>query len=96
MSGHPHGQSEHTPECRALLAQLGDYIDGELKQTLCAEIEQHLAHCDDCRVLVDTTRKTVLLYRQHGQQSRVELPAEITSRLWRRLDKEGCVNSSDE
>jgi anti-sigma factor RsiW len=76
------------------LAQLGDYIDGELEQSLCAQIEQHLAGCDDCRVLVDTTRKTVLLYRQHGQQNQVELPADITSRLWQTLEEEGCVSSS--
>jgi anti-sigma factor RsiW len=98
MSRHRHAHSahgEHTPECQALLAELGDYIDGELEQTLCAEIEQHLAHCDDCRVLVDTTRKTVVLYRQHEQQSRVELPAEITSRLLQALDEEGCVSNPD-
>jgi len=95
MSGHHHGHHEHTPECQALLAQLGDYIDGELEATLCAEIEQHLADCDDCRVLVDTTRKTVLLYRQHGQQSRVELPVDITSRLWQKLNEEGCISSAD-
>ena len=95
MSGHHHGHREHTPECQALLAQLGDYIDGDLEQSLCAEIEQHLADCDDCRVLVDTTRKTVVLYRQHSQQSPVELPADITSRLWQRLDEEGCISSTD-
>lgn len=78
-----------------MLAQLGDYIDGELEQSLCAEIEQHLAGCDDCRVLVDTTRKTVLLYRQQGQESPVELSAKITSRLWQRLAEEGCVAPPD-
>lgn len=95
MSVQPYEHRKHTPECQAMLAQLGDYIDGELERSLCAEIEQHLADCDDCRVLVDTTRKTVLLYRQQGQQGPVELPAEITSRLWQRLAEEGCVDSTD-
>lgn len=81
----------HTPECKALLSQLGDYIDGELEAALCAEIEQHLAGCDDCRVLVDTTRKTVLLYRRQSQQSRIELPQDVTRRLWQALDEEGCL-----
>ncbi len=92
MNTHHHPHRQHTPECQALLTQLGDYIDGELEAALCAEIERHLANCDDCRVLVDTTRKTVLLYRQHSQ---VELPKDITSRLWQALDEEGCVASSD-
>ena len=89
MSRHHHERSEHgehTPECQALLAELGDYIDGELEQTLCAEIEQHLAHCDDCRVLVDTTQKTITLYRR---QTPVELPEGALSRLRRALDDAG-------
>ena len=68
-----------TPECQALLEQLSDYIDGELEESLCAELEEHLAGCHDCRVLVDTTRKTVVLYRRHNQAS--ELPAEVAKRL---------------
>jgi anti-sigma factor RsiW len=91
----PGAHDKHTPECQALLTQLGDYIDGELEAVLCAEIERHLADCDDCRVLVDTTRKTVLLYRQHSQQSQVELPKDVASRLWQALDEEGCVASSE-
>ena len=92
MSDH---RQHHTPECQALLTQLGDYIDGELEAALCAKIEQHLANCNDCQVLVDTTRKTVLLYRRHGQYAQLELPVDVTSRLWQALEDEGCVQSSD-
>jgi anti-sigma factor RsiW len=75
----------HTPRCRDLLAQLSDYIDGELEAALCAELEQHLAGCHDCQVLVDTTRKTLILYRRHGQAT--ELPAGVLDRLWQALDR---------
>ena len=79
---------QHTSQaCRDLLAQLSDYIDDELEASLCTRLEQHLQDCHDCRVLVDTTKKTILLYRQHY---RTTLPPEVLSRLWQRLEDEGC------
>ncbi|MBN1218164.1 MAG: zf-HC2 domain-containing protein [Anaerolineae bacterium] len=77
----------HPATCQALLSQLDDYLDGELEAALCAEIEQHLAGCDDCRVLADTTRKTITLYRQHR---RVELPTGMMDRLRQALEAAGC------
>lgn len=77
-----------TPECRALLAKLSDYLDGELEQAICDRIEAHLSECDDCRLMVDTTRKTLVLYRSVG---RVEIPAGTLDRLWETLQAEGCT-----
>ena len=81
----------HTPECRALLEQISDYIDGELEAKLCVELEHHLADCEDCRVLVDTTQKTLVLYRRQYQQSLVSLSPETTKRLWQTLKEAGCL-----
>jgi anti-sigma factor RsiW len=58
---------------------LSDYLDGELDEQFCIEIERHLADCGDCRVLVDTLRRTVLLYREHGHES---LPTDVRERLY--------------
>lgn len=49
-------------DCRPLLDQLSDYVDGEAAPALCAEIERHLAGCPDCQVVVDTLDNTVKLY----------------------------------
>lgn len=81
----------HSPQCRDLLAQISDYIDGELEERLCTELERHLADCQDCRVLVDTTQKTVALYRHHYRHQPVPLSPEATSRLWQALDEAGCL-----
>lgn len=83
--------THHPSRCGDLLAQICDYIDGELEPTLCAKIEQHLAGCEDCRVLVDTTRKTVILYRHHSQ---VELPSGVKERLWQALEEQGCLTTT--
>lgn len=70
-------------ECRHLLGGLSEYLDGEASSELCAEIERHLADCEDCRVVVDTLRKTVLLYRDLPQPG---LPAGARERLFKALD----------
>ena len=70
-------------ECQNLLGQLSDYVDGEASQALCREIERHLADCENCRVVVDTLRKTVMLYQTRGCDP---LPGDVEERLYRVLD----------
>lgn len=70
-------------ECRHLLGDLSEYLDGEASAELCAEIERHLADCEDCRVVIDTLRKTVLLYHD---LPRPGLPAGARERLFKALD----------
>jgi predicted anti-sigma-YlaC factor YlaD len=62
-----------------MLGSLSEYLDGELPECLCAEIEHHLKACGDCRVMVDTLRKTVVLYRELGHQ---DLPVDAKERLY--------------
>lgn len=69
--------------CQHLLGQLSDYLDGAASAQVCHEIEQHLANCDDCRVVVDTLGKTIELYKKLPQP---ELPDTIRQRLYKSLD----------
>ena len=73
------------PFCRELVSQLSDYVDGELDAAVCAELEAHLAECSNCRVMVDTIRKTITLYHA---QAPVELPDEVEKRLYKALKLE--------
>ncbi len=68
--------------CREIKAQLSDYIDGELDSSLCAQLERHLEACPDCRIVVDTLHKTILLYRHYG---RTPTPAGFQERLLLKL-----------
>lgn len=70
--------------CRNLLASLSDYIDGNLQNEVCAEIERHMAGCKNCRIVVDTLRKTISLY--HATAALPTMPDEVRERLYRRLD----------
>lgn len=42
--------------CRDMLGDLSDYLDGEASDEICAEIERHMASCEDCRIVVDTLK----------------------------------------
>jgi anti-sigma factor (TIGR02949 family) len=70
-------------ECHILLGELSEYIDGELDDTLCKEIEKHMAECDRCRIVIDSLTKTVSLYRTAGEQ--VTVPDDVRQRLFVRL-----------
>lgn len=64
--------------CKQLIAQLSSFIDGELDPRLCEKIEQHLAMCDNCRTVIDTTRKTIALYRDAPPE---KIPREVRQHL---------------
>jgi anti-sigma factor (TIGR02949 family) len=70
--------------CQHLLDSLSDYVDGALDDSLCVELERHLEGCENCRIVVDTLRKTVYLYQVTAQPPAV--PDDVRQRLYRRLD----------
>jgi anti-sigma factor RsiW len=75
--------------CQHRLDGLSEFVDGAASDELCAEIERHLADCDDCRVMVDTLRKTVSLYRDLPQPA---MPAGARERLYKSLDLEDFLD----
>lgn len=76
MSNHSH------ENCKALLGSLSEYIDGELPADLCAEIEKHLEGCDNCRIVLNTTRRTIDLVQVPADEN---VPDDVRDRLFKRL-----------
>jgi anti-sigma factor RsiW len=72
--------------CQDLIASLSDYIDGDLSPELCAELDKHMLDCQNCRIVVDTLRKTVYLYQAVSKSE--ELPSVVRERLFKRLELE--------
>ena len=66
-------------QCKDHLGALSDYIDGALDPELCAELERHISECGDCRIVVDTLRKTISLYRNYGHE---DVPEDAKARLY--------------
>jgi len=76
-------------ECCKLLSSLSEYIDGELGDEICHEIEHHLSGCDNCRIVVDSLRKTIYLY--HATAAPPAVPDDVRQRLYHRLDLDEFV-----
>jgi anti-sigma factor RsiW len=73
--------------CKSLLGYLSDYVDGDLSEELCREIENHTAECENCTIVVDTLRKTVSLY--HGSAAETgEISGATRARLFKTLNLE--------
>ncbi len=70
--------------CETLLGSLSEYIDGELGPELCQEIEKHLAGCDNCRVVLNTTKRTIDLVQAPAEKT--DLPDDVRERLFKRLN----------
>lgn len=68
-------------DCHALLQSLSEYIDSDLDPELCKLIDQHLASCENCRIVVDSLRKTISLY-QTVQSQQPDLPEQVRERLF--------------
>jgi hypothetical protein len=52
--------------CADFMAEIGNYLDGEVAVEIRVQLEHHLAHCQTCRVLVDSTRKTLKIVTDTG------------------------------
>jgi len=79
----------HTHDCRAMLADLNDYLDGDLPEDLCAELENHMRECENCRVVFDTMNKTIYLYQSCGRE--VDVPDGARTRLFSALKLDDFV-----
>ena len=74
--------TEHAHKnCEDLLGSLSAYIDGDLDPELCEELEKHLAGCNDCRVVLNTTKRTIDLV--HSPLDKIDLPEDVRERLFK-------------
>ena len=70
--------------CKGVIRELSNYIDGDLDPVVKQELERHLEHCEDCTMIVDQTKKSVEILCDSRP---VELPSEVRSRLHTALRK---------
>lgn len=49
--------------CSGFVAGLSDYLDDALEVAIRARFERHLGDCPRCRIVYETTRKTIELYK---------------------------------
>ena len=79
--------------CKRVIRQLSEYLDGELDSALLEELSTHLERCEDCRIVVDTCRKTIEIY---CNTEPLPLPQDVRERLERALREKLGKRSADE
>jgi predicted anti-sigma-YlaC factor YlaD len=65
-------------DCEQLADHLAEYLDADKRSELCRAIEEHMRHCHDCQVQVDSVKKTIILYQADGMS---EIPVTASSKL---------------
>ena len=64
--------------CSEFLALLDELIDDTLPAQDRAQLQEHLKGCEHCEITLNTTRKTIEIYRSHEVY---ELPTSVRARL---------------
>ena len=64
--------------CKKDYERLSEYLDGELDDDLCREIEEHLRHCPECRKCLDSLGKSIDLCKKTAEE---EITPEMKEHL---------------
>ena len=69
--------------CKTVIANLTNYLDGDVAPEMRQKIEKHLRRCHRCTAVYDSTRKMLVIT---GDERIFEIPAEFSERLHTFLD----------
>ena len=64
--------------CKGVIREISNYIDGDLDPVVKQELERHLEHCEDCTMIVDQTCKSIEILCDSRP---VALPSDVRARL---------------
>ena len=77
--------------CKKVLLEISNYLDGDLEEDLKRNIETHIRMCRHCKVVFDTTRKTIELY---CDGKLFTLPEDVRARLHESLRRKWLAKGS--
>lgn len=70
--------------CEEVLENLSCYLDGDGSEEVRRALEEHIAQCRRCHVVVDTTRKTLRIVTDVEPFG---VPLAVSARLYARLQQ---------
>lgn len=70
--------------CKQFLKELNDYLDPSVDAVTKVHLESHVSECPNCFVIVDTTKKTLQVYKGMEKQN---IPEDVRTRLWKALER---------
>jgi RNA polymerase sigma-70 factor, ECF subfamily len=57
--GEPVKEQPRPARCKAMFAELSNYLDEQLDDSLCKELERHLDNCEACKVFLSSLQATI-------------------------------------
>jgi len=80
------GRLARSRHCKQIFANLSDYLDGALDETLCKELERHMGGCKPCEAFLASLRNTIEQTQSLSSQSPdPRAAARVHDRLSRQL-----------
>jgi anti-sigma factor (TIGR02949 family) len=70
--------------CKQFLQELNDYLDPSIDLETKRHLESHVSQCPNCFVVVDTTQKTLQVFKGVDAQ---QVPEDLKNRLWAALER---------
>lgn len=77
--------------CKEFLRELNDFLDDVIDPAMRQDWQKHVDECPNCFVMVDTTRKTLAVYKGQEEQ---QVPPDIKTRLMEALAKKMAARKS--
>jgi anti-sigma factor RsiW len=71
-------------ECTDVLANLSNYVDGDVPADLRTALEEHISKCRRCHVVFDTTERALKIVLDVEP---FEVPLAVSARLYTRLEE---------
>ena len=72
--------------CRDFITELGNLLDDDIASEIREQLESHLAHCNTCQVLYDSTRKTLRIVTESGSfEYREPITEPLVSKIMERI-----------
>jgi len=68
--------------CREVRAKMSELLDAEVAAEVMNELKGHLHDCEDCRIQVNTLKRTIELYKRMPSQN---VPGAVEERLFKIL-----------
>lgn len=73
-----------TPLHKDVYKQICDFMGEDLNAPACQEVAEHLEKCPNCKVYLDTVKKTVTICRENEKEE--AMPKEVKNRLYKVLN----------
>ena len=68
--------------CADFMAEIGNYLEGDIAQEIRGQLEHHLSHCATCQVVVDSAQKTIRIVTDSGS---FDLPEPILQPIQQKI-----------